>query len=90
MSVIRKRYIFYGSVQGVGFRYRAYYAAREYGVSGWVKNLYDGSVELEAEGSPESIEAMLLAIEKGRFVRILDFKCEEIPAKGDTSFEIVG
>ena len=55
-----------------------------------MKNLYDGSVELEAEGSPESIEAMLLAIEKGRFVRILDFKCEEIPAKGDTSFEIVG
>lgn len=90
MTVTRRHYIFYGSVQGVGFRYRAYYAARENGVTGWVKNNYDGSVELEAEGTPENIEAMLLAVEKGRFVRIEDFRCETVPVQDSRSFEIVG
>ena len=90
MTVTRRHYIFYGSVQGVGFRYRAYYAARENGVTGWVRNNYDGSVELEAEGTPEDIEAMLLAVEKGRFVRIEDFRCETVPVQDSRSFEIVG
>ena len=90
METIRRHYTFYGSVQGVGFRYRAYYAARENSVTGWVRNNYDGSVEMEAEGEPENIEAMLLAIEKGRFVRIEDFRCETVPVENSRSFEIRG
>ncbi|MCR5233462.1 MAG: acylphosphatase [Lachnospiraceae bacterium] len=34
---------FYGAVQGVGFRYRAKYAAQSVGATGWVRNEYDGS-----------------------------------------------
>lgn len=90
MAIIRKHYIFYGNVQGVGFRYRAYYAAREYNVSGWVKNLYDGSVELEAEGTAEDIEAMLLAIQNSRWISIDNFLCEDIPVVGSHGFEITG
>ena len=69
MAIIRRHYIFYGRVQGVGFRYRAYYAARENNVTGWVRNEYDGSVEMEAEGSPENIENMLLSVENSRYIR---------------------
>ena len=47
---IRKHIIFYGRVQGVGFRYYAVQKANQLGLTGWVKNLYDGSVEMEVEG----------------------------------------
>jgi acylphosphatase len=46
-----------GRVQGVGFRYAAYYAARRLGIKGWIRNLENGDVEVLAEGSRASIEA---------------------------------
>ena len=42
--------VFSGHVQHVGFRYTAMYLARKQGLTGWVKNLPDGSVLLEAQG----------------------------------------
>ena len=85
---IRRHIIFYGSVQGVGFRYRAYHAAQTYGVSGWVKNCWDGSVEMEAEGTEKAIDDMILAIEKGTFVRIENMSVRSLPLHGDYGFEI--
>ena len=41
---IRYHVIFYGQVQGVGFRYRAYYAAYQLGLTGWVRNCWDETV----------------------------------------------
>lgn len=75
-------------VQGVGFRYRAYYAAREYGVSGWVRNLYDGTVEMEAEGTEKAIDDMILAVEKGTFVHIDRLDAKTVPLRNDHGFEI--
>lgn len=49
ISVIRKEIRFTGSVQGVGFRYRAQYAANGCGVTGWVKNEWDGCVRVMKE-----------------------------------------
>lgn len=88
MEKIRRHIVFYGSVQGVGFRYRAYYAAQTYGVSGWVRNSFDGSVEMEAEGTEKAIDDMILAIEKGTFVRIGNMSVKSIPVHGDHGFEI--
>ena len=88
MEKIRRHIVFYGSVQGVGFRYRAYHAAQTYGVSGWVKNCFDGSVEMEAEGTEKAIDDMILAIEKGTFVRIEDMRVRSLPLHGDYGFEI--
>jgi len=56
--------VFSGRVQGVGFRYTALQVAKEFEVSGWVKNLPDGRVQLEAEGTPDTVKAFLGAIEE--------------------------
>jgi len=48
--MIRRHIIFYGDVQGVGFRFRAYHAATMYGCTGWVRNECDGSVIMEIQG----------------------------------------
>ena len=45
-EMIRKHILFYGRVQGVGFRYHATYKASLLGLTGWVRNLEDGSVEM--------------------------------------------
>ena len=68
--MIRKHIIFSGWVQGVGFRYRAHNAASMYSVTGWVKNLYDGSVEMEAQGKEEDIDKMIQAIQNSRYIVI--------------------
>ena len=55
---------FTGHVQGVGFRYSALQVAKEYEVSGFVRNLPDGRVVVEAEGSKDEVEAFIAAVEE--------------------------
>ena len=60
-----------GRVQGVGFRYAAYRQAEALGLTGWVRNLYDGRVEAEFEGERPALESMRLWCEEGpRFARV--------------------
>ena len=59
---IRYHVIFYGQVQGVGFRYRAYYAAYQLGLTGWVRNCWDETVEMEVQGDEETITEMIKRI----------------------------
>ena len=77
--MIRKHIIFTGSVQGVGFRYRARHAAELYGCTGWVRNEYDGSVVMEIQGTEEQIGRVILAVERGTFVRIENMEVRTIP-----------
>ena len=53
-----------GEVQGVGFRATAVEIARDYPVTGWVKNLADGRVQLLVEGPEEAVKRFLLAVRK--------------------------
>jgi acylphosphatase len=55
---------FSGRVQGVGFRYTALKIAREFEVAGYVQNLPDGRVCIEAEGDPREVGAFVVAIEE--------------------------
>jgi acylphosphatase len=55
---------FTGHVQGVGFRYTARRIAHEFEVTGFVKNLADGRVQLEVVGAPAEIDGFLAAIEE--------------------------
>lgn len=54
--------IYSGRVQGVGFRYRVSELAGRYAVTGYVRNLPEGTVELVAEGSDGEVESFLDAI----------------------------
>ena len=53
---------FTGRVQGVGFRYQALQVAKGFEVSGLVKNLPDGRVQLEAEGRAEEVKDFVTAV----------------------------
>jgi acylphosphatase len=63
--------IYTGRVQGVGFRYQTLHIARGYDVAGFVRNLPDGRVELEAEGEPAELDAFAeaLRIQMDGFIR---------------------
>ena len=75
---VRKHIVFYGSVQGVGFRWRAKNAAEHFSCTGWVRNEWDGSVSMEIQGTEEAIESVILAIEKGTFVHIENMNMKDI------------
>ena len=81
--MIRKRIVFYGWVQGVGFRYRALHAADLIGATGWVRNEFDGSVTMEIQGTEEQIDDVIRAIERGRYVRIENMDSKTIPVDPD-------
>ncbi len=88
MDKVRKHIIFHGMVQGVGFRYTAYYAAQRCGVTGWVRNLPDDTVEAEVEGTREDIDMMIQDIRRGRFIQIDYMDTKDIPAEGSREFRI--
>ena len=61
----KKHYIIYGRVQGVGFRRFAQRCAIEYSVGGYVKNLVDGNVEIEAIGELPQLKGFIEKINQG-------------------------
>ena len=74
----RKHIVFYGSVQGVGFRYRAMQAAEMLGCTGWVRNEWNGSVSMEIQGSEEDIDRVIEAVERGHYVHIEKMEVHEL------------
>ena len=64
--MIRWHIIFAGRVQHVGFRYTACYFSRELYLTGWVDNLWDGTVEMEVQGGPLQLQKLVSKL-KGQF-----------------------
>jgi acylphosphatase len=60
----RRRVLFFGRVQGVGFRVTTRSIAEQFAVTGWVRNQPDGSVELVAEGTVAELDRFLAAIDE--------------------------
>ena len=85
MEKIRKFLKIYGQVQGVGFRYRANYAADSLGVTGWVRNEWDGTVEMEVHGTESQINQLLTLINKGTYVNIEEIKSRQLPVEENES-----
>lgn len=61
-----------GRVQGVGFRFNTCMIARQFPVTGYVRNLEDGSVELEAEGEQQVLENFLNAVRQSSLSRYIE------------------
>ena len=88
MVKIGIHYIFHGTVQGVGFRYKACYSAKNRGVTGWVQNCSDGTVEMEAEGYASDIAAVIRELDEHYWGTIERIESEKIPTEGGYGFEI--
>ncbi|MCR5543122.1 MAG: acylphosphatase [Eubacterium sp.] len=77
--IVRRHMYISGDVQGVGFRYRANYAAKGLGLTGYVRNLYDGRVEIEIQGERDLIPRFLGEIDAGSFVHIDNIESKDLP-----------
>lgn len=78
-----------GRVQGVGFRWFVERAADELGVAGYVKNLYDGSVEVYAIGSEEQLDTLRQQLYRGpgtaRITQVIE---NPAPVRPDHGFRV--
>lgn len=83
MEKVRLRIRFYGEVQGVGFRYRAYHSANSLGITGNVRNCYDGTVLCEVQGYRQDIDEMIKMISDGTYIDITDMDTEQLPLSED-------
>jgi acylphosphatase len=73
-----------GRVQGVGFRYFVEETALALDLKGWVRNRWDGSVEVVAEGERQSLEKLLGALRRGpRAAYVSDVRPDWSPATGE-------
>lgn len=88
-SVRRVRAIVTGRVQGVSYRATTAAEARRLRLAGWVRNLPDGSVELEAEGAPAAVEELLRWARRGpRRAVVTDVAVRDRPPQGEHVFRV--
>ncbi len=85
-----KQVFYEGRVQGVGFRYATKREAMGFDVSGWVRNLPDGRVELQVMGEPDEVAEFLVAVREGQLSgNIQSEETHDIaPMEGVTGFSI--
>lgn len=69
-GAIREHFVFTGKVQCVGFRFRAGNLATHYGVTGWIRNNVDGTVEAEMQGREEELDKIVQALQQDSYIRI--------------------
>ena len=89
--MIKKRFRIYGHVQGVGFRYFTWQYALKIGVTGFVRNLADGSVEVVAVGSESQIDTLNAWLQHGPCTAIVDdvFVEDYLGDKEFTAFQVL-
>jgi acylphosphatase len=88
--IIQSRVIFSGTVQGVGFRLTVQRHAVQFNLTGWVKNLPDGSVEVIVEGPREKVESLCRRVEETFKGYIRGKEVQSAPARGEfKTFQIV-
>jgi acylphosphatase len=81
----------HGKVQGVGFRFYATRVARRLGLTGWIRNQRDGTVDAAVEGESEKIDEWIEEIREGpRYAEVTSIEQETRPAQGKfTEFDVM-
>ena len=89
-NAVRKAGRAEGRVQGVGFRFFVQSSAKALGVTGWVKNMSDGSVTMELQGEPAVVERLIAKIKRGNdWIKVTNFTENDLPAvEGENKFAI--
>lgn len=83
--------MFSGRVQHVGFRYTAFYLARPLYLTGWVDNLPDGRVEMEAQGGRAQLRKLVLQLKSQPHIHIDHMEIREIdPVPWERKFQVRG
>ncbi|MCD7862816.1 MAG: acylphosphatase [Lachnospiraceae bacterium] len=84
---IRRHFIVSGRVQGVGFRYTAFQVANTYGLTGWVCNCYDGTVEMEVQGPEEMVNTFLKRMKlMNKWMRVEHVEESDRPVINESGF----
>ena len=84
-----RRYVVRGHVQGVGYRYFATHSASRIGVTGYVRNLDNGNVEVYAVGSAQQLSELAAALHQGpRWADVRGVEEQEAAVQQYASFEI--
>jgi acylphosphatase len=87
--MIGRNYVISGRVQGVGFRYYAQRAAKAAGVTGWARNLDDGSVEVHAKGTLAQLDDFEARLRQGPSrADVRGFEMKESAASRTSGFDI--
>lgn len=80
-----------GRVQGVGYRAFCFEQAIRLELTGWVRNLPQGSVELEAQGARARVDRLVELLQRGpSLAHVRDFQLQSLPPKeGEATFEVL-
>ncbi len=81
--MLRRTVLYSGRVQGVGFRYTTQRVAARFAVTGWVRNLADGRVELVVEGEPAELDRFSTALDEAMAGYIRGREVRDGPATGE-------
>lgn len=89
-NAVRKAGRAEGRVQGVGFRFFVQSNAKTMGITGWVKNMSDGSVTMELQGEPQIVERLIAKIQRGNdWIKVTNFELSDLPVvAGENKFAI--
>jgi acylphosphatase len=89
MNEIARHVVFRGHVQGVGFRFTTHHIARGYDVTGFVRNVPDGTVEMWVQGPQQDVDGCLDAIQEEMAGYIHQTQIDTVPCTpAYTAFEI--
>ena len=89
-NAVRKSITVSGRVQGVGFRFFTQQTAINLRITGWVKNLSDGDVTMEVQGTPQQLDALITRLKQGNgYSKVVQMKITDLPVeKGENKFGI--
>ena len=85
-NAVRRHIVFCGQAQGVGFRYYSVQKAQALGLTGWVRNRSDGTVEMEVQGRENEIDTLICFLQSRQWIEIEHMDMKNIPVIPEQNF----